>query len=128
MSPNRVKNARDLVRTGRSASTLPPVEDSRELFSITIGPGRITASGEIDAWTAPVVAASIAAHAGSVTLDLTGTSFIDSSGVSCLVEHTRNLERDGGRLTIVPSAAVRRIVELAGLGEAVHLIVDDGGG
>ena len=87
-------------------------------------------SGEVDLSTAPRLDAAIsrAAEPGMpLILDLTGVEFLDSAGARVLAEGHQDLDRRGGRLLIVPSGAVRRVVDLGGLEQVlhVHATVDD---
>jgi anti-anti-sigma factor len=82
--------------------------------------------GEIDAHTAPQVReageALLAAH-GTVRVDLSGVTFIDSSGLGALVALTTAARDAGGDLVVVaPSRPVVRLFEISGL--AGHLTVE----
>lgn len=81
-------------------------------------------SGEVDLSTAPRLGDAIAraAHPGvPVIADLTGVEFLDSAGARVLAEADQELDAHGGRLLIVPSRAVRRVFELGGLEQALHV-------
>lgn len=95
---------------------------------ITIEQTDTTASvrGEIDAHTAPQVReaaeALLEAH-GTVRVDLSGVTFIDSSGLGVLVALTTAARDAGGDLVVVaPSRPVIRLFEISGL--AGHLTVE----
>lgn len=87
-------------------------------------------SGEVDLSTAPQLGAAIAraVHPGvPVIADLTGVEFLDSAGARVLAEADHELDAHGGRLLIVPSGAVRRVLDLGELDRVlhVHATVDD---
>jgi anti-anti-sigma factor len=79
--------------------------------------------GELDAHSAPSLeelAASLRADGcATFTLDMAGTSFIDSSGLRSLVTlHTALAEGGGGSLTLqAPSDSVVRLLSITGLAE-----------
>lgn len=67
-------------------------------------------------------AACRAAHAGEdLVVDLDEVTFLDSTGIACLVRARRQL-RDGASLVLTrPSEAVRRVLEISGLGELCRI-------
>lgn len=79
----------------------------------------IVAVGEIDLATSGRVADAVkTAHADrvpAVVLDLAGVTFMDSTGVRTLLELTAQSANDGRRLSIVPSGAVDRVIDLCGV-------------
>lgn len=88
--------------------------------------GTIQVSGELDFFTAPRLREQIvhlhSQGASTVRLDLTGLTFIDSSGLSVLVAGYKRL-RDGGGdliLTAVPAQA-RRVLEISGLSQVLSV-------
>ena len=63
-------------------------------------------------------------YEGRVILDLSELTFIDSTGLSILVEYHQKTRAAGGRLALVaPRPAVVRVLGITGLGE--HLKVCD---
>ncbi|MEP1126369.1 MAG: STAS domain-containing protein [Ilumatobacter sp.] len=78
----------------------------------------IGVSGELDAQSAPTLEAAAAKLSGSVDLDLSECSFIDSAGLtSLLLIRDRIIDR-GGSMTIVGlSDSARRLIEICGLSE-----------
>jgi anti-anti-sigma factor len=87
----------------------------------------IAARGDIDHMTAPQLADSLRRvtleEDGNVVLDLTDTSFIDSAGISTLLNGLRRLTRLRRRLIIVcPPGAPRRVFEILGLVGTFHLV------
>jgi anti-sigma B factor antagonist len=80
----------------------------------------ITARGDIDHVTAPLVADALRRVTleaeGPVVLDMTETSFIDSAGISTLLNGLRRLTRQRRRMLVVcPPGPPRRVFELLGL-------------
>jgi anti-sigma B factor antagonist len=80
----------------------------------------IAASGEIDHLSARIVADALRRATvegdGNVVLDLGEASFIDSAGISTLLNGVRRLTRQRRRMVIVcPPGPVRRVFELLGL-------------
>ena len=89
------------------------------------GPGyrgcRLT--GEIDfTSTGPLQATlsgMILPGGGTVLVDLTEVTFIDSSGLGALVQAHRTAEAQQTRLLLVTSPAVRRVLQVTGLSEVL---------
>ncbi|HSK49269.1 MAG TPA: STAS domain-containing protein [Solirubrobacterales bacterium] len=86
------------------------------------GGGHVLAlSGELDLKNAETLAVEIAksgvADGDSLTIDLGGLEFIDSTGIALLVSVFRRFNAAGGQLRLVPSRSesVRRVMELTGL-------------
>jgi anti-sigma B factor antagonist len=87
----------------------------------------VAVRGEIDLFTAPEfkqrVAAPIDAGRTHVIVDLTETTFIDSSSLGVLIGAHRRLRRHGGRLVIVcTSDAIAKTFRITGL-DSVFTIV-----
>jgi anti-anti-sigma factor len=78
-------------------------------------PVRVFVAGELDIATAPGLLAHISAGHGSdggfVILDLSGVTFIDSSGLLARMDAEQELE---GRLSIIPSEPCLRLFNLVG--------------
>ncbi len=82
--------------------------------------------GELDQGTAPqlrgVLGAAMGDSATSVLVDLTECDFIDSTGLSLLVEAKRRLGEERRAFGVCcPDADVRRLLELTGIDEAIGL-------
>jgi anti-sigma B factor antagonist len=80
----------------------------------------IAARGEIDRSTAPRLSDALRRAtfkaAGQITLDLCGVTFMDSSGISVLLNAVRRLTRRGRTLSLVcPRGDLLRVFQLAGL-------------
>jgi anti-anti-sigma factor len=86
-------------------------------------PGTYALRGEIDLHTAPQIAEISARRSGSIILDFTDVTFIDSIGVWAIVNLVRG--PDGGALVIRnPSGNVKRTFELVGIADAPGIIVE----
>lgn len=87
----------------------------------------VSVSGELDQSTAPELRTALADVVGnglndSVLVDLSDCGFIDSTGLSLLVEAKRQLgDDDRGFGVCCPDADVRRLLELTGVDQAVGL-------
>jgi anti-sigma B factor antagonist len=85
------------------------------------GDGRstVTVTGEVDLATSPELERHLELHAAarSLLVDLTGVSFLDSSGMAVLVRAARRSARTGQELSLRPPTddGVLRALEIAGL-------------
>ncbi|MGR6317892.1 STAS domain-containing protein [Micromonospora soli] len=76
---------------------------------------RVVVIGEVDMATADTMfQTALREPAAQVTLDLRGVTFFDSAAIHALV---RLAQRFPGMLSVLPSRQVRRVLEVAGLGE-----------
>ena len=82
--------------------------------------------GELDIATAPELVdllARLRHHGHAVTVDLAEVTFMDSTGLTTLMDAHLQAQRNGWTFTVQrPSAAVKRVFELAG----VHGVLDAG--
>lgn len=86
----------------------------------------VSVHGELDQGTAPELRGALGSVLGestdSVLVDLSGCEFIDSTGLSLLVEAKRKLDEEQRAFGVCcPDADVRRLLELTGIDEAVGL-------
>jgi anti-anti-sigma factor len=89
--------------------------------------GRLVLTGEIDADSAPRLERAILDRfeqgSTSVRLDLSGVTFMDSSGLRVVIATTEAARGRGGDLVLAePTSAVRRLIEVSGLED--HLNID----
>jgi anti-sigma B factor antagonist len=87
----------------------------------------IDVHGEIDQSTTTLLADALRRATlerdGNVVVDLTGATFIDSSGISTLLNGLRRLTRLRRKLVVVcPPGPPRRTFELLGLVGTFHLV------
>jgi anti-anti-sigma factor len=81
--------------------------------AVADGRAVVTVSGEVDMSTADAMfRAATPDDAEAATLDLRGVSFFDSAAIHALLQLA---ERFGDRLEVLPSAQVRRVLEISGL-------------
>jgi anti-sigma B factor antagonist len=91
------------------------------VFDVRIeGDGTVVVSGELDMATAPQLTSAVeslgSTAAQRVVVDLTGVSFIDSTGLSALCLARARLEGNGVVLVLGPtSSRVESILQMAGL-------------
>lgn len=81
---------------------------------------RVTVTGEVDAETAPDLAAAlrplVAGPSPSVVVNMAEVSFMDSSGLRTLVHAAHDAKEQGGSVVLVAvSGAVSRLLEVTGL-------------
>ncbi len=80
--------------------------------------------GELDTHTSPSLAAALEdlPPGVDVILDLSGTTFVSSAGLSVMLEAQRRQEQDAGSLSIRDAGEiVARTIELSGLSETFGL-------
>lgn len=88
---------------------------------------RLTLTGEFDlAAASQLTAAGLAALVGpaqvELQLDLSGVSFIDSSGIAALVQLKNAAAERGHRLVLInPAPRVVEVLELTGLAEVFQI-------
>jgi anti-sigma B factor antagonist len=88
----------------------------------------VTATGELDLYTAPRLQTALAAllrgQERRVVVDLSGVEFCDSTGMNVLLTAMKRLKEQGGAFELAgPRPAVRRILQVTGL-DSVFTIVD----
>ena len=103
---------------------------SSDLVTIDVfdlGPDvRLTAAGEIDSTSAPLLKdrleALLDAGATEVTIDLTGVTFLDSAGLCVLAAAYRRVSAEGHRLRVLASSrAVIRPLQITGLWDLLQV-------
>lgn len=86
----------------------------------------VVCRGELDAATAPGLRDVLAGiEEDDVLVDLCDTTFVDSTGLSTLLNALRRLTREERRLVVVcPSGAVRRTLRLTHLVDTLRVAED----
>ena len=93
----------------------------------TAGFGTVVAiAGELDIATTPQVREAFSSPAvvegGGVLVDLTGVTFMDSTGLGMFLTLDRDLRERGARLAIAcPEGAARLLFDVAGVNEILPL-------
>ena len=107
------------VRYGSSTSAPRPTSWKVTEVADFSGDRILVVHGELDIATAPELRRlldGLRARHHAVVLDLAEVTFIDSTGLSALMDAQAESARNGWDFSVRhPSAAVRRVVELAGL-------------
>jgi anti-sigma B factor antagonist len=80
----------------------------------------VTVAGEVDIQTSPALEDQLASVVnqghGSVVVDLSGVTFLDSTGLSALIGGLKRCQAVGGELRLVsPRPNVRKVLEVTGL-------------
>ncbi|WP_030170376.1 STAS domain-containing protein [Spirillospora albida] len=80
----------------------------------------VTATGELDLYTAPRLQAALAGllreQIDRIVVDLSGVEFCDSTGMNVLLAALKRLKERGGSLELAaPRPAVKRILQVTGL-------------
>jgi anti-sigma B factor antagonist len=112
--------------TSRSDPLAPLPEDQAEVpFSVEVLEGDgpydvVVVTGELDLATAPtlrnVLFDPVRCSRPATVLDLSGMSFLSSSGIGVLIARRRWAVSRGGSLTLVcPDGPCRRVLEITGL-------------
>ena len=84
-------------------------------------------AGELDMYTGPKLGAAVKDATGNgyrkLVLDLTQLSFLDSTGLSLIVEAQRRMAKKQGAVTVVCAADnVRQIFTLTGLDRVLPIV------
>lgn len=85
------------------------------------GTQTIMCAGEIDLSTCDMLAEAISwaftADLEDLRIDLRGVTFLDSTGISCLVQAWRRCDRLGKQMTVsvTPGSVPQRLLQLAGV-------------
>jgi anti-sigma B factor antagonist len=85
----------------------------------------VTARGDLDLHTAHRLADTLQplllTSGHSVLLDLSGVTFLDSTGLTCLITAYRTARTTGARLALIaPSERVRHMLALTGADQVLH--------
>ncbi|MGI8801297.1 MAG: STAS domain-containing protein [Solirubrobacteraceae bacterium] len=87
----------------------------------------LIATGELDLAGVPALDAALLnaerAHVREVVLDLRGVTFIDSSGIRCVLDAYHRCRRRGADLRILPGLEAGVVFRLAGLAGRLPFVV-----
>jgi anti-sigma B factor antagonist len=96
------------------------------------GASIVVLKGDVDLESSPAareILLKSVEGAGTVLVDLSSVTYIDSSGVASLVEALQAAKRNGGRFALVAASdPTRRVLELARLDKVftMYMTVDEG--
>jgi anti-anti-sigma factor len=89
----------------------------------------VSVRGELDLSTAPILAEAVEAELASapaaLAIDLSGATFLDSSGARALAQLARAAQRAGSTLTLIippTNRPVRLVTDLIDLGSVVRIV------
>ena len=86
----------------------------------------VTIQGELDAYSAPSLeerSRNLLGDGAELVFDLSGTRFLDSSGLRAILTAQRRLADREGKLSLrAPSEPVRRLLDITGLTD--HFVVE----
>jgi anti-sigma B factor antagonist len=117
----------------QSGSNAPAADPAGEFLGtvITRSPGTVVleVQGEVDTLTAPRFSAAVDElmndRASRLVIDLTGVTFLASSGLAVLIQAAHQAEERGARLRLVVSTrAVRRPLEVTGTDQLFDMYAD----
>lgn len=95
------------------------------LIAIDLDASTLVLEGEIDAHTAPDLAAryvDLPAGDGDFVIDMSKVDFMDSSGLRVVIELHQRAEQASRRLVLrTPSQPVARLIEVSGLNGHLHV-------
>jgi anti-anti-sigma factor len=85
-------------------------------FAVSVVDGVVHLEGEIDSYVAPELDKALQALPGSLTLDCSAVTFLDSAGLSVLIRHYQQRCEDGDSLRLAEvSRPVWRVLEITQL-------------
>jgi anti-anti-sigma factor len=85
-------------------------------FAVSVAHGVVHLEGEIDSYVAPDFDKALLELPGSLTLDCSAVTFLDSAGLSVLIRHYRQRCEEGDSFRLVEvSRPVRRVLEITQL-------------
>jgi anti-anti-sigma factor len=85
-------------------------------FAVSVVDGVVHVEGEIDSYVAPEFDKALQGLRGSLTLDCSAVTFLDSAGLSVLIRHYRERCEQGDSLRLVEvSRPVWRVLEVTQL-------------
>ncbi len=90
----------------------------------------MSVSGEIDILTSPILDERLQMTLGggvsSIVVDLSGVTFLDSTGLSVLIAGLKRCQDAGGQMRLVsPRPNVRKVFEITGLADVFQVEARD---
>ena len=118
MTPSRVTSP-------HVGAIVPPMPADAARLSVSADrTGLHVLAGEIDAHTAPLFAAHFdpLPDTGVITLDMSGVTFMDSSGLRALVDLAGRAGAAGSSVAVqAPSRSGAKIIEISGLTDVIQV-------
>jgi len=105
-----------------------PITELLSISTVQLDTGlSVVAQGELDLSSAPLLEAALlaaeATEAASITLDIDGVSFIDSTGLRTLLEAHVRSQQDGNRIRLTKgSTQAQRLFALAAVDEILPFV------
>ena len=118
----------DIVGTTRTESQGSPITDLLLISTVERDDGVcVIAEGELDLSTAPLLEAAIlaaeAASPATITVDIDGVTFIDSTGLRALIEAQLRSQQDSNRLRLTRgSPQAQRLFALAAVDQLLPFV------
>ena len=108
------------VKQRPDPTAVPGYLDFSVSVAVADGAALVRLTGDLDCYTSPRLRSALLTLVGDgvrqVTLDMAGSKFIDSTGLSVLVGGLKRLREQGGSLVLrEPSPEILRIFEITGL-------------
>lgn len=105
----------------------PPPADFEVTAQVDGDAATVTVRGEVDVYTAPQLRqrlyAVVADGVSNVVLDVSGMTFIDSTGLGVIVGTLKRLREGGGELWLrSPSRSTRKVLDITGLTRIVSIV------
>lgn len=100
------------------------MSEAMSRLSVSVDGSIVVVDGEVDAHTCPDLSEALdpLPGTGDVCVDLSAVGFMDSSGLRALIGAHQSAAAADRRLVITkPSAAVRRLIEISGLSDHLHV-------
>lgn len=121
----------DPAQPGSNAPAADPAGEFLGTVITRSQPGTVVleAQGEVDTLTAPQFSAAVDElmndHASRLVVDLTGVTFLASSGLAVLIQAAHRADERSARLRLVVSTrAVRRPLEVTGTDQLFDMYAD----
>jgi anti-anti-sigma factor len=96
------------------------VDVVRHLGALVVAP-----RGDVDMATVDRLRAACDVSDGSLVLDLRAVEFLDTSGLSFILERQRHADADGSSFTLVRAPEhVQRLFDIAGLNHRLRFVAD----
>ncbi len=127
--PSRRRDSLTSKVVVKSETQNPPSDPPLTITVTTLSQAsRLTVAGELDLDTASILDEALedALRDGDVDVDLSGVSFMDSSGIRTLLSAHDRCSDQGHRLTVVAaSSQAARLIDIVGAAELLGLAPPD---